>query len=129
IAGNDLRSMNAATRETLTNRDVIAIDQDALGLSGFPHKTEAGLQIWLKPLVNNAWAIAVLNRGEAPRKVHFDWIAEDVQDSQTNLKPEFDKFTYTLTNVFTHHQSGTTEKPLDLTVPARDVTMFRLERK
>ncbi|MFL6576980.1 MAG: glycoside hydrolase family 27 protein [Povalibacter sp.] len=129
IAGNDLRSMNAATRETLTNRDVIAIDQDALGLSGFPHKTEAGLQIWLKPLVNNAWAIAVLNRGETPRKVHFDWIAEDVQDSQTNLKPEFDKFTYTLTNVFTHRQSGTTEKPLELTVPARDVTMFRLERK
>jgi alpha-galactosidase len=35
-AGNDLRSMSAATREILLNREVIAIDQDAKGKQGTP---------------------------------------------------------------------------------------------
>jgi alpha-galactosidase len=34
IAGNDLRSMSAATKATLTNSDVIAVDQDPLGIQG-----------------------------------------------------------------------------------------------
>ena len=34
IAGNDLRSMSAATKTTLTNTEVIAVDQDPLGVQG-----------------------------------------------------------------------------------------------
>ncbi len=44
IAGNDVRTMTDATRETLTNADVIAVDQDALGIQGFPHKKEDGVE-------------------------------------------------------------------------------------
>ena len=35
IAGNDLRTMPATTREILTNREIIAIDQDSLGVQGY----------------------------------------------------------------------------------------------
>ena len=34
IAGNDLRSMSAATKATLTNAEVIAVDQDPMGAQG-----------------------------------------------------------------------------------------------
>ena len=34
IAGNDIRSMTAATQAILTNADVIAVDQDPLGIQG-----------------------------------------------------------------------------------------------
>ena len=34
LAGNDVRSMSDATREILTNRDVIAVDQDPLVVAG-----------------------------------------------------------------------------------------------
>ncbi len=36
LAGTDLRHMTAATRKILTNRDVIAVDQDRLGVQGHP---------------------------------------------------------------------------------------------
>ena len=129
IAGNDVRKMTPATRDILTNREVIAIDQDSLGLSGFPHKKEAGLEIWYKPLANDAWAVTVLNRGDTPRKVTLDWATEDVQDAQNNRRTEFDKQTYALRNLFAHSDAGTTAKPLQITVPGRDVAMYRLERK
>ena len=36
IAGNDLRSMSAATKTTLTNSEVIAVDQDPMGVPRSP---------------------------------------------------------------------------------------------
>jgi len=38
IAGNDIRSMSAATKNVLTNADVIAVDQDPLGAQGKPNQ-------------------------------------------------------------------------------------------
>src|SRR5919202_887529 len=69
IAGNDLRSMSRETAEILTNREVIAVDQDSLGVQGFPYSsaTSDGVEIWFKPLAGGDWAMAVLNRGTAPR--------------------------------------------------------------
>src|SRR5262249_42047922 len=34
IAGNDIRSMSAATRDILINAEIIAVDQDPLGIQG-----------------------------------------------------------------------------------------------
>ncbi len=127
IAGNDVRTMTAATRAILTNRDVIAIDQDSLGISGFPYRKEAGLEIWFKPLSGSAWAVALLNRASTPQKVQFDWKTEDVQDALNDLRPQFDRQVYSLTELFSH-TGGSTAKPLNVTVPARDVLLYRLEK-
>ena len=127
IAGNDVRTMTAATRAILTNRDVIAIDQDSLGISGFPYRKEAGLEIWFKPLSGSAWAVALLNRASTPQKVQFDWKKEDVQDALNDLRPQFDRQVYSLTELFSH-TGGSTAKPLNVTVPARDVLLYRLEK-
>ena len=53
MAGNDLRKMTDQTKSILTNRDVIAVDQDALGIEGFKYSAVDGLEIWIKPLVNH----------------------------------------------------------------------------
>lgn len=52
IAGNDLSAMSEETRQILTNKDVIEIDQDAFGLQGVPVRTEPDthVEIWAKPL-------------------------------------------------------------------------------
>ncbi len=126
IAGNDVRTMTAATRAILTNRDVIAIEQDSLGISGFPYRKEAGLEIWFKPLSGSAWAVALLNRASTPQKVQFDWKKEDVQDALNDLRPQFDRQVYSLTELFSH-TGGSTAKPLNVTVPARDVLLYRRE--
>ena len=67
IAGNDLRKMSAATKATLTNSEVIAVDQDALGIQGrMVASPGTNLQVWSKRLSGtNARAVALLNRNDS----------------------------------------------------------------
>jgi alpha-galactosidase len=77
IAGNDLRSMSAATRTTLTNTEVIAVDQDPLGVQGrLVASPAANLQVWSKTLSGtNTRAVALLNRGAATASITVQWSA------------------------------------------------------
>jgi alpha-galactosidase len=50
ITGTDLRNMSAQTNATLTNREVLAIDQDPLGVQGFRYAAKDSLETWVKPL-------------------------------------------------------------------------------
>ena len=71
IAGNDLREMSASTKSILLNKEVIAIDQDALGAQGHRLSQSGDQEIWIKPLSGGAVAVALFNRsGSAvPMKV------------------------------------------------------------
>jgi alpha-galactosidase len=73
LAGNDLRNMSQATKETLTNRDVIAVDQDPLGIEGSKVRDDGAKEIWAKPLKGGAKAVILLNRGEAPVRIKVTW--------------------------------------------------------
>ena len=73
MAGNDLRSMSAETRTILTAPEVIAVDQDALGRQGRRVKKAADTEIWSRELEGGAWAVLLLNRGDAPTTVRVIW--------------------------------------------------------
>ena len=76
IAGNDVRTMSAATRDILTNREVLAVDQDSLGEQGWLAEQPApGLQVWVKPLKDGSRAVALLNRTGAEAQMSVDWKA------------------------------------------------------
>ena len=64
LAGNDLRTMSDATRGILTNKEVVAIDQDALGRQGYRVSKEGGVEVWVKPLENGDLAVAFFNRSD-----------------------------------------------------------------
>jgi alpha-galactosidase len=63
IAGNDLRTMTAATRTILTNTDVIAVDQDWGGKQGYKLRDDGDTEVWLKPMANGSRSVVLLNRG------------------------------------------------------------------
>jgi alpha-galactosidase len=65
LAGNDLRSMSAATAAILLNREVIAVDQDPLGRQASPVKS-GDLERWEKPLADGSIAVGVVNMGASP---------------------------------------------------------------
>ncbi len=65
LAGNDLSKMSPDTLAVLTNRDVIAIDQDPLGIQGDRVSETGPLEIWAKPLKGGAKAVGLFNRGES----------------------------------------------------------------
>ncbi len=75
IAGNDLRSMSQATINILTAPEVIAIDQDALGVQGIKVTDNgSGLQVWSKTLTGtNTKAVALLNRSASAANMTVNW--------------------------------------------------------
>ena len=72
IAGNDLRDghMADATKATLTNTEVIALNQDALGLPGYEVRESGDQSVWAKPLdANGARGVVLFNAGAAPADI------------------------------------------------------------
>jgi alpha-galactosidase len=61
IAGNNISTMNNTIRDILTAPEIIAIDQDPLGIQGILIRNKNGLQVWQKPLNDSSFAIALLN--------------------------------------------------------------------
>jgi len=126
IAGNDLRSMSKDTAAILTNKAVISVNQDSLGVQAFRHARRDGVEYWFKPLENNAWALMVLNRNADARKASFDWKAEDVRDDLSKREAAFGKTKYKLVDLWTGRPLGNTAKPLAAEVSAHDVLLLRL---
>ena len=73
MAGNDLRSMSPETLGILTNREVIALDQDVLGKQGERITNRDGIELWAKPLHDGAQAVGVFNRTDGEKTVSFTW--------------------------------------------------------
>lgn len=71
LLGNDLRQMGPATLQLLRNREVIAIDQDALGRQGSAVRRADMVEIWRKPLADGSVALGLFNRGDKPRRIAF----------------------------------------------------------
>jgi alpha-galactosidase len=73
IAGNDLRTMGPEIRQILTNKEVIAIDQDALGSEGRRIKKVGDGEVWAKQLKDGSRAVVLLNRGSADTEIRVSW--------------------------------------------------------
>jgi alpha-galactosidase len=128
IAGNDVRSMPGDVAGVLMNREVIAIDQDSLGIEGFRYSASDSVEIWFKPLAHGDWAMAVLNRAARPRRVSFDWRRESVSDSLSRRATAFATTRYAIRALWAKQDMGTTERALSAEVPAHDVLMMRLRK-
>ena len=75
IAGNDVTRMSATTIETLTNPEVIAVNQDPLGYQGRVVATPgADLEVWSKELLGtDTRAVALLNRSPGSASITVQW--------------------------------------------------------
>ncbi len=75
LAGNDLTTMSAETRTILTNREVIAIDQDPLGKQGTKvAEDHSGLQVYSKVLDGTGRrAVVLLNRTGSAGNITARW--------------------------------------------------------
>jgi alpha-galactosidase len=127
IAGNDLRNMSAETIAILTNKNAIAINQDSLGIQGFRYAVRDSVEIWLKPLAANAWAVCFLNRAKTLRTVKFDWKEEAVIDELSGREFAPGKKTMQTYDIWLNRKTGDTEKALGSDIPGHDVLMLLLK--
>jgi alpha-galactosidase len=73
MAGNDIRTMTREIHDILTNKEVIAIDQDPLGREGRRVKGARGLEVWARQLADGGRAVALLNRTAAEANISVAW--------------------------------------------------------
>ncbi len=74
MAGNDVRALSPATRDILVNREVIAVDQDSLGVQGtLVSERTPELQVWMKPLKDGGRAVVLLNRSALQTVISASW--------------------------------------------------------
>ena len=73
MAGNDVRNMPASIHDILTNREVIAIDQDTAGRQARRVWVSGQQEVWTRELADGDIAVAVFNRASADARVTFRW--------------------------------------------------------
>lgn len=128
IAGNDLARMSQATREILTNSEVLAVNQDRLGVQGFRAYKLDNAEVWAKPLSAGSVAVLFLNRAITAVSLRYDWRAHRIEDLVSKTDFDFAKTTYQIRNLWTHRALGSTKTDLDLRIGAHDVVVLKLSR-
>ncbi len=73
ISGNDLRDMKPEIQEILTNKEVIAVDQDKLGRQGRRVRKNGDLEVWARPLEGGNRSAVLLNRGTVEKSITVKW--------------------------------------------------------
>ena len=115
LAGNDVRSMTDQTRTILTNREVIAVDQDPLVLQGIPLRRDP--RVIVKPLADGSMAVALFDSDAAPVSIRTDASTIGLPAAAC----------YAVRDLWSHTDS-TTPGPVEQTVPAHGVAMLRISR-
>ena len=83
MAGNDLAAMTPEVRAILTNAEVIAVDQDRLGIQASRVAKDGDLEVWARPLAGGAQAVVLLNRSRNTQDVTVNWEALKLPASLT----------------------------------------------
>jgi alpha-galactosidase len=69
LIGCDMTQMDDFTLSLLTNDEVLAVDQDALGKQASRISQQGDLEVWAKPLADKTWAVGLFNRSDKPADV------------------------------------------------------------
>jgi alpha-galactosidase len=127
MAGNDLRSMSRETIEILTNREVIAVNQDSLGIQGYRSEARDSIETWVKPLKGGDWAVCFLNRSGQTRKLDYDWSTTVIVDDFSKRTLNTTEKNYAVRDLWAKKDVGTTGRRLVAEIPSHDVVMVRLK--
>ncbi len=116
LTGTDVRNMDAYTKETLTNKEVIALNQDALGIPATRISSVNGLEIFAKELSDGSWAVALLNRGSATADITISM--------RKDLHLPWNK--YSVRDLWQHADLGTYDIPYTAEVISHETKVFRV---
>jgi alpha-galactosidase len=117
MISDNMLTMSPASLTSVSNRGVIAIDQDPGGIQGWqiPGSISANGEAFEKPLADGSYAIALLNRGSTAQAVTTSTAAASMPAAGS----------YHVLNVWSGAQSSTTGA-LTATVPAFSTVLLRV---
>ncbi|MBD3393117.1 MAG: T9SS type A sorting domain-containing protein [Chitinivibrionales bacterium] len=108
--------MSQQTVEILTNRDLIAINQDSLGLQCYPVSGEKGQQqVFVKPLMKGDCAIAFFNPTDGSQSMSVNWSEFDWPENGARVR-----------DLWAGQELGIIEGGYSVTVEAHGTVVLRL---
>ena len=119
MLGCDIRNMSDATKNIILNKEIIAINQDALGKQAFRVMRKDGVEAWKKPLAGGKFAIAFLNRNSGDETVTAGL-------EQLELDP---KMTYEAYDVWKHEKVNQPSGSLTAKMKSHETQVFVLSGK
>ena len=126
IAGNDFRKMSKETLAILTNKNLISVNQDKLGIQAFKFSTKDGIEVWAKPLSDGAWAITFLNRTEVNKKIDFDWTKNPIKDLDFGYEADFSSTIFKIKDLWKNKEVGTSKKSFTDHIASHEVITVKL---
>lgn len=116
LTGNDLREMSKDTLEILTNKEVIALNQDSLGIQAERIIKNNGLEIWYKPTKNyKQGAIALFNRRDEAAEMTIPW-KEIAMEGKISVR-----------DLWEHEDKGIFEDSYSVTVAGHGIVVLALQ--
>lgn len=116
MAGNDIRNMSPDIKNILTNKEVIAVDQDSLGMQGTRVRDDGQREIWAKQLRDGSRAVCLFNRSQKTTDITLNWT--DI-GYPAHLKA-------TVRDLWQHKNVGEFTGRYTAAVPSHDVVMVKL---
>jgi alpha-galactosidase len=119
MAGNDLRAMSDDVRAILTPPELIAVDQDPLGIQADLVRADDGTELWARPLSDGSVAVGLFDRADAPRDVPLRWtdVGWDARDRVT------------VRDLWERADLGSSQEGFSVTVPSHGAAFLRLTRR
>jgi hypothetical protein len=117
MLGMNLPDDDPATTALLTNDEVLAIDQDPLGLGAKRISQQNGIEVWIKDLKDGSKAIGVFNRSDAAATGTLDWSVANLTGKQT------------LRDLWLHKNLGAFNQTYSALVPPHGVLLLQSKRK
>jgi alpha-galactosidase len=115
IAGNDVRNMSASIHDILTNREVIAIDQDQAGHQAKRVWVSGQQEVWTRELSDGDIAVAVFNRAPEDAKVKFRWADAGLPKTPSRIR-----------DLWRHSDRGEIGADYSAEVPGHGVELLRV---
>ncbi|OAB43046.1 NPCBM/NEW2 domain-containing protein [Paenibacillus antarcticus] len=116
IAGNDLRTMSAQTKEILTNKEVIAVNQDPMGIQGIRVVKNGDKEVWAKPLENrSSGAVALFNRSNSATNITVNWNDLGISGSAS------------VRDLWAHQDKGSFSSLYTANVPAHGIIVLKIK--
>jgi alpha-galactosidase len=123
IAGNDLRKVSKEVLAMLADKEVIAVNQDKLGIQGRRYITMGNHEVWVKQLSNGEAAVCFFNRDEKAWKFEYNFSKQEFHFFGVN----FNENVYTVRNLWLHKDIGKTSDNFHFEVPAYGVILVKLK--
>jgi alpha-galactosidase len=73
MLGNDVRNMSDEVLEIVTNKEMIAVNQDKLGRQGKKVRDDGDFEVWSKELADGSRAVLLFNRSGREESIGFNW--------------------------------------------------------